>query len=244
MNASVTLEVRGGAAIVTLDSPPLNIFDLEMRDGLIEAFSAVREMADLSAMILAATGDHFSAGADLSEFGSAESIHEARRIRWDRDPWGPLWDVPVPTIAALHGVAVGSGMEMAMLCDIRIGGPTTKLGLPEAKLGMLPAAGGTQSLTKAVGPHAAVPIVALANTMGQPEALARRVLSMAAEDPDQAALALATRFGSFDGPALRALKQALRAAVDQPLIEGLQTERRLAGSLNTRRPAIRRPGLR
>lgn len=239
MSASVKLELVGETAVITLDSPPLNIFDLEMRDGLIEAFSAVREMTDLSAMILAAAGDHFSAGADLSEFGSADSIHEARRIRWDRDPWGLLWEMPVPTVAAIHGVAVGSGMEMAMLCDVRIGGPTTKLGLPETKLGMLPAAGGTQSLTKAVGPHAAMPIVALADTIGQQEALERHLLSIAAEDPDQSALALAVRFESYDRAALRALKRALRAAADQPLAEGLRTERRLAGSLLTRRPTPR-----
>lgn len=237
--SNVDLAFINGAAVVTLDSPPLNIFDLAMRDGLIEALQAVRDVDGLSAMVLAAAGDHFSAGADLSEFGSAASIHEARRIRWDRDPWGLLWDLPIPTIAAIHGVAVGSGMEMAMLCDIRIGGPTTKLGLPETKLGMLPAAGGTQSLTKTIGTRGAVPIVALAETMGPEESLSRRVLSMLAEDPDQRALALAAQFDRFDGAALRALKRSLRAAVDQPLTDGLVTERRLAESLTTQRQELR-----
>ena len=237
--SNVELAFINGAAVVTLDSPPLNIFDLAMRDGLIEALQAVRDVDGLSAMVLAAAGDHFSAGADLSEFGSAASIHEARRIRWDRDPWGLLWDLPIPTIAAIHGVAVGSGMEMAMLCDIRIGGPTTKLGLPETKLGMLPAAGGTQSLTKTIGTRGAVPIVALAETMGPEESLSRRVLSMLAEDPDQRALALAAQFDRFDGAALRALKRSLRAAVDQPLTDGLVTERRLAESLTTQRQELR-----
>ena len=237
--SSVHLDFNDGIAMVTLDSPPLNIFDLEMRDGLIEALQAVRDVDGLSAMILAAAGDHFSAGADLSEFGSAVSIHEARRIRWDRDPWGLLWDLPIPTIAAIHGVAVGSGMEMAMLCDIRVGGPTVKLGLPETKLGMLPAAGGTQSLTKTIGPRGAVPIVAMAETMGPDEALARRVLSMLAENPDQQARTLAARFRGYNDAALRTLKRSLRAAVDQPLAEGLVTERRLAERLVTPRPELR-----
>ena len=237
--STVHLELVERTAVVTLDAPPLNIFDLEMRDGLIEALTAVRDIDTtdtIDTMVLTSAGKHFSAGADLSEFGSAESIHEARRIRWDRDPWGTLWDLPMPTIAAISGVAVGSGMEMAMLCDLRIGAPTTNLGLPETKLGMLPAAGGTQSLTKTIGPHAAVPLVALADTMTADEAFRRRVLTMVADDPQAQALDLAARFGAMDREAVRATKQALRAAVDQPLIEGLATERRLA----ERMAAIRR----
>lgn len=228
MAESVRLDLHATTAVVSLDAPPLNIFDLEMRDGLIEAFDAVAEIPGLTAMILRADGAHFSAGADLSEFGSAPSIHEARRIRWDRDPWSGLWDLPMPTIAVLHGVAVGSGLEMALLCDIRIAGPTTSTGLPETKLGMLPAAGGTQSLTKTVGPHGAVPIVALAETMSAGEARDAGVVSELADDPEQRALDLADRLASVDREAVAALKRALRAAVDLPLAAGLALERRLA----------------
>ena len=228
MTDPVRLELLDGAAVVTLDAPPLNIFDLDMRDGLIESFGAVGELDDVAAMILRADGDHFSAGADLSEFGSAETIVEARRIRWDRDPWRLLWDLPVPTIASLHGVAVGSGLEMALLCDIRIAGPTTRTGLPETKLAMLPAAGGTQSLTKAIGPHLAVPIVALAETMTADEAFSLGIVSETVEDPDRRAFELAARFSEYDRAALVATKRALRGAADLPLDQGLALERRLA----------------
>ncbi len=231
MAESVQLDLRGTVAVVTLDHPPLNIFDLDMRDDLLQALLAVRDLPDATAMILAAAGDHFSAGADLSEFGSAPSIHEARRIRWDRDPWSVLWDLPVPTIAALHGVTVGSGLEMALLCDIRIAGRTTRLGLPETKLGMLPAAGGTQSLTRVVSPHEAVPIVALAETMDHREALDRGLVSALADDADRAAEDLAAALSALDPAALRAMKRALRAAVDLPIEAGLALERRLARTL-------------
>ena len=130
-----------------------------MRDALIEAIGAVYDHPDVRAVVLSAAGKHFSAGADISEFGGAEDIVERRRIRWDRDPWGPLWDIAVPVVAALHGYTLAAGLEMAMLCDLRLATVDTKLGLPETKLGMLPAAGGTQSLTKAIGPHVALPIV-------------------------------------------------------------------------------------
>ena len=231
MAESVHLDLRGTVAVVTLDHPPLNIFDLDMRDDLLQALLAVRDLPDATAMILAAAGDHFSAGADLSEFGSAPSIHEARRIRWDRDPWSLLWALPVPTVAALHGVAVGSGLEMALLCDIRIAGRTTRLGLPETKLGMLPAAGGTQSLTRVVSPHEAVPIVALAETMDHREAFDRGLVSAVADDADRAAEDLAAALSAVDPAALRAMKRALRAAVDLPIEAGLAVERRLARTL-------------
>jgi enoyl-CoA hydratase len=234
MSPSVRLELGDHIAVVSLDSPPLNIFDLDMRDGLIEAFDAVSELGhvgEVRAMVLRADGRHFSAGADLSEFGSAESIFEGRRIRWDRDPWGPLWDLPVPTIAALHGVAVGSGLEMALLCDIRVAGPTTNAGLPETKLGMLPAAGGTQSLARAVGAHQAVPVVALAETYDAEQALNAWLVTELADDPDGRALELAERLVSFDPAVVRSIKRAGKAGIDLPLNAGLELERRLAASL-------------
>lgn len=228
MAERVRIDLEGPVARLVLDHAPLNIFDLAMRDDLIGALQAVREMDHIRVMVLAAEGRHFSAGADLSEFGTADSITEARRIRWDRDPWGLLWDLPVPTIAALHGVAVGSGLEMAMLCDLRVATPTTRLGLPETKLGMLPAAGGTQSLTKAIGPADAVSVVALADEVDPARALARGIVSVLADDADEEAMAVAERLAALDPLALRALKRCLRAAVDLPIEAGMAVERRLA----------------
>ncbi len=229
MTDHVSLSIEAGSiAVVSLDNPPLNVFDLAMRDGLIEAFAAVADIPDIRAMVLRAEGKHFSAGADLSEFGSAETIMEGRRIRWDRDPWGPLWDSPVPTVAALHGIAVGSGLEMAMLCDIRLASPETKVGLPETKLGMLPSAGGTQSLTRAIGPHQAVPLIATSATVDAHEALRRGVVHQVVHDVDGAALDLAQRWSGTDVAVLRAARRALRASGDLPLAAGLSLEKTLA----------------
>jgi len=232
----VDLSLDGPLAVITLRNGPLNIFNLAMRDGLIEALRAVNDIDDVRAMVLRADGRHFSAGADLSEFGTAESIMEARRIRWDRDPWGLLWDLRVPTVVALHGTAVGSGMEMAMLCDLRLAAPDTVLGLPETKLGMLPAAGGTQSLTRAVGPHQALPVVALGTTMGAGEALERGIVTEVADDVEAASRARAEELAQLDADVLRAARRLLRAAGDLPLEAGLAYERRLARSLRRRRP--------
>lgn len=234
MNEPVDLTLEGPLALVSLNAPPLNIFSVTMRDELIQAFQAVNDVGGVRAMVLRAEGRHFSAGADLSEFGSAESILEGRRIRWDRDPWGLLWDLRVPTIAALHGTALGSGLEMSLLCDLRVTAPDSVLGLPETKLGMLPAAGGTQSLTRAIGPHQAIPIVALGTPLTATEALDRGVVHEIADDPDARAVELAHRLALLRPAVVRAARRALRAAGDLPLDAGLAHERRLARSVAAR----------
>ena len=226
---SVLFDVTGGVAIVTLHRPEkLNIYNLEMRDALIDAFIAARDHPDVRALVLRADGEHFSAGADLREFGTADSIVEARRIRWDRDPWTPLWELPHPTIAALHGYALGAGLEMALLCDVRLAAPDTKVGLPETGLGMLPSAGATQSLTRVIPPGAALPVVMLGETMDGHEARRRGIVQALVDDVDGEALALAARAAAARPGAMKAAKRALRLAVDLPLIAGLQEEKWLA----------------
>lgn len=231
MDEPVDLHLDGPLAVVSLNNGPLNIFDLAVRDELIGALRAVNDIDDVRAMVLRAEGRHFSAGADLSEFGSADSIFEGRRIRWDRDPWGLLWDLRVPTVAALHGAALGSGLEMSLLCDIRIAATDTTLGLPETKLGMLPAAGGTQSLCRAIGPHQALPLVALGTSFDAAEALARGVVTDVVDDADEAAIETARHLALLPPPVVSAARRALRAAGDLPLDAGLAVEKDLSRQL-------------
>lgn len=241
MNEPVDLRLDGPLAIVSLNNGPLNIFDVAMRDELIQALEAIDDIPDVRAMVLRAEGRHFSAGADLSEFGSASSIFEGRRIRWDRDPWGLLWDLRVPSVAALHGTALGSGLEMSLLCDLRIAAANVTLGLPETKLGMLPAAGGTQSLTRAIGPHQALPLVALGPSLAADEALDRgivtEVIGDGGPDVDTAAAAVALELSLLDPDVVVAARRSLRAAGDLPLSAGLAAEKRLARSVG---PTARR----
>jgi len=238
MADEVLLELRDdGVAVVSLNRPDkLNIYNLAMRDGLIEALSAVRDVPGVGALLLRANGPHFSAGADLAEFGTAETALEARRIRWDRDPWGILWDLPCPTVVALHGHTVGSGLEMALLCDLRLAAAGTRLGLPETRLGMLPAAGGTQSLTRALGPARALPVVATARTFDASEALALGVVQWVAEDVEADADAAARRLAALPRAPASAARRALHAAGDLPLALGLALERQLAESVAVAEP--------
>ncbi|HZT65085.1 MAG TPA: enoyl-CoA hydratase/isomerase family protein [Acidimicrobiales bacterium] len=230
----VRLELDAGVAVVRLNRPPLNIYDLDMRDALIEAFTAVRDMPAARCLVLAAEGPHFSAGADLHEFGSAESVFEGRRIRWRRDPWGPLLEMDKPSVAALHGYALGAGLEMALLCDIRVAAPDTVVGLPETKLGMLPSAGGSQTLTRAVGRARALPAVLLGDNLEAAEALRTGVVHQVVDDVDGVAIRLARRLAELEPAVVAAAKRALRAASDLPLDAGLEAEAGLASALRRR----------
>lgn len=220
-----------GVAIVTLARPEkLNVIDVATRDELIGAFEAVRDAPDARALLLRAEGQHFSAGADLSEFGNTASVFEARRVRWDRDPWMRLWYLAQPTVVALHGYALGAGMEMALLCDIRLAAAGTRLGLPETSLGMLPAAAGTQSLGRLLGGPAATAHVMLGETIDAHDAARRGIVHRVvdSDSSDGAALVVARRLAALDPTVSRLAKRALRVSSDLPLEEGLAVERHLA----------------
>lgn len=237
-----------GVATVTLARPEkLNVVDVATRDELIGAFTAVRDASNARALLVRAEGRHFSAGADLSEFGNAGSVFEARRVRWDRDPWMHLWYLPQPTVVALHGYALGAGMELALLCDLRLAAADTRLGLPETTLGMLPAAAGTQSLGRLLGAPAATAHVLLGETIDADEAARRGIVHRVVDTDvlEAEALSVARQLAALDPPVARSAKRALRVSADLPLTDGLVAERRLArvalapGTTSKRSSAVR-----
>jgi enoyl-CoA hydratase/carnithine racemase len=121
---------------------------------------AVRDDPDVRVVIFKGAGDRgFSAGADISEFGTAPSIAEARRARRERDLWGLMLSLDVVLIAAIHGYALGAGIELPMCCDIRIASENAMIGLPEVSLGYIPSAGGTQTLPRHVPPGVAMQMI-------------------------------------------------------------------------------------
>ena len=224
-----------GVATVTLNNPPLNIYDLEMRDGLIEAITAVRDHPDARVLVLQTEAKHFSAGADLSEFGSAESIFHARRIRWDRDPWLPLLALPIPTLAVLKGFAIGSGMEMAMLCDLRIAASGTIMGLPETKIGMLPAACCTQSYPRLIGPDRASPLILTGRNIEVDEAHQLGIVNeiVSPENLQDRVNAISQRLIAMNPKVVANLKRCIFASSDLPLDQGLKLEIELSQSTDS-----------
>src|SRR3954454_12089970 len=142
-----------GVAFVTLNRPDrLNALNLEMRDELWGVLDVIELDDSVGVAVLRGAGERaFSAGADLSEFGTSPSYVEARDARLERDLWGRLLHFPKPLVAAVHGYALGAGCEMSMFCDLRLASDDARLGLPETSLGYLPTAGGSQTVPRIAG---------------------------------------------------------------------------------------------
>jgi enoyl-CoA hydratase/carnithine racemase len=235
--ATIRYEKRGLVAVVTLDRPErLNAYDRAMRDDLWAVLGAVDEDPEARALVLRGSGRAFSAGGDVTEFGSAPSPLVARAVRWQRDVWGRLLSLRAATIAAVHGWAAGGGMEMALLCDLRIAAVGARFVLPETGLGMVPGVGGTQTLPRVTGIGRALAAVLAGEVLGARAAhragLVHRVVPRARLDA--VALALGRRLAGLDPALVAAARRALRAAHDHALATGIALERRLALGLERR----------
>lgn len=233
---TVLLEKRDDIAVVTLNRPDVvNAFSVRMRDELWEVLAAVRDDPDVRGMLLVGAGERgFCAGADLTEFGTASSQTIARQVRWERDLWGLLLGIPKPTVAAIHGYCLGSGLEMAALCDVRVAADDAVFGMPEAGLGLVPAAGGTQLLPRLLGPGRAIELLLSGRRFGAEDALAYGLVSEVVPRSElvAAATALLRRVLRAPAPALAAAKRAIADGADMPLAAALDLERRLAASLS------------
>jgi enoyl-CoA hydratase/carnithine racemase len=231
----IIYEKQDGVAYITLNRPKaLNAYNIKMRDELYEVLGAIKDDPDVDVVILKAAGEKaFCAGADLTEFLTAPAPVFARKARFDRDIWGRFLSVGQPVIAALHGYVLGSGIEMSLCCDIRLATDDARFGLPEPGLGIIPAAGGSQTLPRTIGQAAALEILLSGRWIGAIEALhlklVNRVLPRADLLPE--AEKLARKIQSFNRQAVRFIKQAVWRGLDLPLAEGLALETTLAKRL-------------
>ncbi|MBE9572877.1 MAG: enoyl-CoA hydratase/isomerase family protein [Proteobacteria bacterium] len=225
-------EKKHNIAFVTLNRPQvLNIYNVQMRDDLYQILSAIRDDPDVMVAIFKGAGKKaFCAGADLSEFLTTPSPTEARQVRFDRDVWGLFLSIPQPLIAAVHGYVLGSGIEIALCCDIRIASEDAKFGLPEVGLGIIPAAGGTQTLPRTVGKAKALEMLLTNRWIDAEEAaqiglvnkvVTRNKLLEVAEE-------MGKKMASYNPVAVRNAKQAVIRGLELSLAEGLDLEKRLA----------------
>ena len=241
MSAFETLryERRAGAgaaiAVITLCRPDVvNAFNVRMRDELTEALSAARDDDEVRGLLIVGDGERgFCAGADLTEFGTAPSQAVARYVRWARDLWTSLFELPKPTIAAVHGYCFGSGLEIAALCDLRIASQDAVFALPEASLGLIPAAGGTQSLPRIVGLPLAMELALTGRRMTSGEAVRAGFVDwlVPREQLHVVAEARLRDVASAPAEALALAKRAVNEGAEMTLADGLRLERRLAARL-------------
>jgi 3-hydroxyacyl-CoA dehydrogenase len=166
INPVVALARAGEIALLTIDSPPVNALSAPVREGIVAGLRRAIDDPAVKAIVLICAGRTFIAGADIGEFG--------------KPPKGPnLLEVeeviegsPKPVVAAIHGTALGGGLETALACHYRVAVPSARCGLPEVKLGILPGAGGTQRLPRLTGPEKALDMVTSGEPVGAPEAMA------------------------------------------------------------------------
>lgn len=188
MSSPVHVARRGAIALIEVDNPPVNALGQAVRAGLLEAFRRAEADAAIRAVVLACRGRTFIAGADIKEFGQppmaprlpevVEAIEACRK----------------PSVAALHGSALGGGLEVAMACHYRIARRDAVLGLPEVRLGLLPGAGGTQRLPRLVGVAQALDMILSGTPLAAAEAEGCELVDALFEDEPQAAgLAFAER---------------------------------------------------
>jgi 3-hydroxyacyl-CoA dehydrogenase len=155
------LEVKDGIAILRLDNPPVNSLGLQLRQALVEAIEGANANAGVNAMVLIGSGAGFSGGADIREFGTPKAAAQPNLLTLINT----IEDSPKPVIAAISGVCMGGGLELALGCHYRVAAAGAKIALPEVKLGLLPGAGGTQRLPRLIGAEAAVNMIASGATV-------------------------------------------------------------------------------
>jgi enoyl-CoA hydratase/carnithine racemase len=232
--STIRFEKRSRVAWITLSRPrQLNAYNMAMRDDLFGALSALHDDPDARAMVLVGAGPAFSTGGDVSEFGTAPSPTVARWVRFRRDVWGRLRSLPIPTVAAVHGYAVGGGLEMVLLCDIAVAADDASFCLPETGLGMIPGVAGTQTASRRLGLGRALDLCLTGRWIDAKEALA---IGLVAEVVPAAALrhaagALARGLSRLPRERVAMAKRAVWEGLDLPLGEGLALERRLARRL-------------
>jgi enoyl-CoA hydratase len=217
-----------GVALVTLDRPAvLNALDFTLIAELTDALEALDRDAACRAIVITGAGQRaFAAGADIRELAvqtPASLLGGDEFHRWER-----IKRVRTPLIAAVRGFALGGGCELAMTCDLLIAGEGARFGQPEIKLGVMPGAGGTQRLTRAVGKAKAMELVLTGRTMDAREAEAHGLVTRVVPDDEvvAAALELAATIAAMPPLAVIAAKEAVNRAEELGLEAGLEFERR------------------
>ena len=182
MTASVSYTVTGQIGNIVIDSPPVNALSRAVRQGIIECLK-VAEADDTEVVVLRCEGRTFIAGADITEFGKPPQAPALATVL------EALESHPKPVVAAIHGTALGGGLELALCCDYRLAAATAKVGLPEVNLGLLPGAGGTQRLPRLTGLKMAIDMITSGRPLSAGDAQAAGIVDEVSDDDlQQAAL--------------------------------------------------------
>lgn len=228
MSSVILVEIKERVALIQLNRPTVfNALNDEVMDRLGAALDALEADENIGCVVITGSDKAFAAGADIAAM-RAMSYMDAYKSDFITRNWERLKTFRKPTIAAVRGIALGGGCELAMMCDLVFAADSARFGQPEVKLGTLPGAGGTQRLPRAVGKAKAMDLCLTGRLMDALEAercgLVARIYP--AEQVLEEALAAARTIASYSLPVTMMLKEAVNRAYEGPLNEGLLFERR------------------
>jgi enoyl-CoA hydratase len=230
----LTFKVDEGVAIATISHPPANALSRQLIQEVDELLTAVEQDDTVRAVVLHGEGRFFSAGADIKEFTSVESGAEFAKLATNgQEVFERLETFSKPVIAAIHGAALGGGLELAMACHIRFVTETAKLGLPELQLGIIPGFAGTQRLPRYVGLAKAAEMMFTSEPISGKEAVAWGLANKAYADEEllPSVLAFAKKVAKKSPIALKAAIDALQFAKTASFHEGVKAEAQAFGTV-------------
>ena len=217
-----------GVALLVMDRPEvLNALNFAQVEAIADALEALDKDASCRAVVLTGAGNRaFASGADIAEL--AQQTNASLTASNDFRHWERITATRKPIVAAVRGFALGGGCELAMACDMIVAGDDAQFGQPEIRLGVMPGAGGTQRLTRAIGKARAMEMILTGRIMGAREAEAHGLVSLVvpSEATVPAALELAGRIAAMPPVAVEAAKAAVNRAEELALADGVQFERR------------------
>lgn len=231
--SNLVVEARNSVCWVTINRPEkLNALNSAVIENLGGVIDDMASRPEIRVLVITGQGERaFCAGADLEELQDIDFGHALKFLRLGQSIFQQLSELPIPTIAAINGVALGGGLELALACSIRLVSDNARLGLPEGNLGMIPAFGGTQRLPRLVGLARATEILLTGRFVGAAEAAA---IGLAAaihplSDLEAEADALARQLADKSPISMEMILTALRGGADADVFQGLLLER-LAGA--------------
>ena len=223
----VRFDIEDGIGVITIDNPPVNALGPGVREGIIESVEKGNADPNVGAMVLIGAGRSFIAGADIRQFGKP-------RPQPTRRSTDVLDESAKPVVAAIHGYALGGGLEHALSCNYRIAVPSAKVGLPEVLIGVLPGGGGTQRLPRLIPLSLAYEHLLLGTPIDAATALRIGFVNHVCPRADlmDHALDLATRIARRGPVAIRYTMEAVRSGLMAPLEVGMRLERAFASLVN------------
>jgi enoyl-CoA hydratase/carnithine racemase len=229
----VRLDVEDGIGTIRLDRPPMNALNAAVQEELRAAAHEASDRADVRAVIVYGGEKVFAAGADIKEMAAMSYTDMVDRSGALQSSFSAIAKIPKPVVAAVNGYALGGGCELALCADIRIAAEDAKLGQPEILLGIIPGAGGTQRLSRLVGPARAKDILFTGRVVNAAEALAIGLVNQVvpASEVYAAARKWAGQFMSGPAYALRAAKEVVDRGLEADLETGLEIERQQFAAL-------------